>query len=114
MKVHAQAPSTRRVVGRSFLKGSSNMSKELLSLILMLVMVINALSPNAFAGSGKASADLIVFGGTIVTMDATRRVIDNGAIAVTHGRIVAIGPSAEIEKNFQAHETVDANGRVII
>lgn len=90
------------------------MPTQLFSLILLAVMVINTSSPHVSAQAGKERADLIVFGGTIVTMDATRRVIDNGAIAITHGRITGIGSRAEIEKKFQARETIDAGGRVII
>ena len=90
------------------------MPTQLLSLILLAVMVVSTSSPLVSAKPGKDRVDLIVFGGTIVTMDAARRVIDNGAIAVVHGRIVAIGPRAEIEKTFQARETLDAKGRVII
>ena len=90
------------------------MSKLLLSLILLPVMVANTLLPDASAQSGKVNADLIVVGGTIVTMDNTRRIIDNGAIAISRGRIVAVGPAAEIQKGYFARETVDAAGRMII
>ena len=90
------------------------MSKLSLSLILLPVMVANTLLPDASAQSGKVNADLIVVGGTIVTMDNTRRIIDNGAIAISRGRIVAVGPAAEIQKGYFARETVDAAGRMII
>jgi len=77
-------------------------------------MVLNGSSKVADAQSGKVSADLIIAGGTIVTMDNTRRIIENGAIAVSHGRIVAVGPKAEIQKGYFARETVDATGRILI
>jgi 5-methylthioadenosine/S-adenosylhomocysteine deaminase len=85
-----------------------------LSLILLLLMVVLSSSPQTSGQSGKRQTDLIIAGGTIVTMDATRRIIDNGAIAVTDGRIVAVGPRAEVEKSYQARETIDAKDRVII
>ena len=90
------------------------MSKLLASLVLLSAMVINSSSPITAAQSGKASADLIVLGGTIVTMDNTRRVIDRGAIAIARGRIVAVGPVAEIQKSYFARETLDAGNRTII
>src|SRR6202048_1822077 len=90
------------------------MSTQLLSLILLAVMVVDISSRQVSAKTGKERADLIVFGGTIVPMDAPRRGIDSGAIAVPGGRIVGIGPRAEIEKRFQAREQVEADGRVII
>src|SRR5215813_5357793 len=90
------------------------MQKHLHALILIVSMVINSSSPSASAQSGKASADLIVLGGTIVTMDNTRRLIDQGAIVIAKGRIVAVGPAAELQKRYVARETVDAGNRIII
>jgi 5-methylthioadenosine/S-adenosylhomocysteine deaminase len=90
------------------------MSKHLLSLVLLTIMVTNSSSPVALDQSGKVSADLIVVGGTIVTMDDTRRIVDHGAVAIARGRIVAVGPAAEIQKNYFARETVDAGGRMIV
>ena len=40
------------------------------------------------------SADLLVSGGTLVTMDAKRRVIEDGAIAITGRFIAAIGDAS--------------------
>jgi 5-methylthioadenosine/S-adenosylhomocysteine deaminase len=57
--------------------------------------------------------DLLILGGTIVTMDASRRVIEDGAIAVSQGRIVAVGPSKDITSKYSAQQTVDGSGRVI-
>jgi 5-methylthioadenosine/S-adenosylhomocysteine deaminase len=54
-----------------------------------------------------APADLIVSAGKVVTMDAGRRVIDNGAVAIVKGRIVAVGPKAEIDKAFSAAKRID-------
>ncbi|HKV34142.1 MAG TPA: amidohydrolase [Pyrinomonadaceae bacterium] len=61
----------------------------------------------------RRSVDLLVVGGTIVTMDQTRRIIDDGGIAVSGGRIVAIGSRAEIERGFTSRQRVSAVGRVL-
>ena len=58
--------------------------------------------------------DLIVSGGTIVTMDASRRVIEDGAIAVAGGRIVAVGTRADVTRSYTAREVIDARGRAVI
>lgn len=58
--------------------------------------------------------DLIVRGGMIVTMDGARRVINDGAVVVNRGRIVAVGPLAEIEGKYAATQTLDATGKVVI
>ncbi len=58
--------------------------------------------------------DLLVLNGTVVTMDKERHVIPDAAIAVAHGRIVAVGPSVEILRMYTAPERVDAGGKLII
>ena len=47
----------------------------------------------------KEKADLIVTGGTVVTMDGSRTIYDDGAVAVKGDTIVAVGPRAELEAN---------------
>ena len=58
--------------------------------------------------------DLIIRGGTIVTMDGSRRVISNGSVAVHNGRIAAIGKAADIDRNYAAREVINGAGKVII
>ena len=62
----------------------------------------------------KKSVDLIIQNGTIVTMNASRSVIENGAVAVRKGEIVAVGTSAEITQKFTTKQTVDARGKLVI
>jgi 5-methylthioadenosine/S-adenosylhomocysteine deaminase len=62
----------------------------------------------------RKSVDLIVQNGTIVTMDATRRVIENGSVAVSQGEIVAVGTAAEISQNYKSKQTINALGKVVI
>ncbi|MGE4085416.1 MAG: amidohydrolase family protein [Vicinamibacterales bacterium] len=57
---------------------------------------------------------LVVAGGTVITMDAARRLIPNGAVAVDAGRIVAVGPAAEIAAGFRGLDTIDATGQAIL
>src|SRR3989441_5003711 len=91
-----------------------DMFKTFISFAVLFAMMSNTSSPTASAQSGKAGADLIVVGGTIVTMNNARDVIENGAIAVAHGRIVAVGPRGGIEKRYFARGTLDAGGRIVI
>ena len=60
------------------------------------------------------SADLLVSGGTFVTMDAKSRVIENGAAAIRDGFIAAIGERAEIESQHRALRTIDASGALVL
>jgi 5-methylthioadenosine/S-adenosylhomocysteine deaminase len=77
-----------------------------------------------FLGAALASAaqphpatdhvDLIVSGGTVVTMDAAGRVIEDGAVAVRGDIIVAAGSRAEIEARYQAAKTIDAHATMVM
>lgn len=58
--------------------------------------------------------DLLVRGGMLVTMDGERRVIEDGALAVEGGRIIAIGKSADITRDFRGVRLVEAQGRAVI
>src|SRR4029077_18350230 len=60
------------------------------------------------------SADLLVSGGTFVTMDAKSRVIEDGAAAIRNGFIAAIGERAEIESQHRALRTIDASGALVL
>ncbi len=64
--------------------------------------------------TAKEKADLLVTGGTVVTMDAQRRVIEDGAVAVVGDSIVAVGTSAEIEGKYEAGKTIDAHGAIVM
>ncbi len=52
-------------------------------------------------------ADWIWSGRYVVSQDAARHVIENGAIAIRGDRIVAVGPKAEIDRRFQAKQRLD-------
>lgn len=57
--------------------------------------------------------DLIVAYGTVLTMDAERRVLSDGALAVSGTKIVAIGPSQEILDGWNAPMLKDARGGIV-
>jgi 5-methylthioadenosine/S-adenosylhomocysteine deaminase len=58
--------------------------------------------------------DLVLRGGTIVTMDPARRVIERGALAIDQGKIVAIGATDEIAMRYEGARVIDATGRLIV
>jgi 5-methylthioadenosine/S-adenosylhomocysteine deaminase len=66
------------------------------------------------AAAAKEKVDLIVAGGTVVTMDAQKRVIDDGAIALRGDAVVSVSTRAEIESQFDASRTIDARGSLIL
>ncbi len=58
--------------------------------------------------------ELIVKGSHIVTMDAAGTVIENGAIAIDDGIILAIGPTDEINAEYSAAVTLDGEQRIVM
>ncbi len=61
----------------------------------------------------KATADLVVTNGILMTMDPDDRVVDNGAVAVVGDTITALGSTADIA-GTDAKEIIDANGGIIM
>jgi 5-methylthioadenosine/S-adenosylhomocysteine deaminase len=81
-----------------------------------LLLCLTLLAPVAHAAAAQRPqrADLVVTGGTVVTMDAGRRLIEDGAVAVRGGRIVDVGTSGEVARRFSARRVIDARGRAVI
>lgn len=59
-------------------------------------------------------ADWLLTHATVVTMDAARRIIADGAVAVRGDRIAAVGTTADLERNIAAAQTADCTGCAII
>ncbi len=62
----------------------------------------------------KEKADLLISGGTVVSMDASRAILDDGAVAVRGDTIIAVGPRAELEAKYAAAQTIDAKGTLVL
>src|SRR3712207_6033529 len=90
----------------------ANVKRLLLCLALLSQLAL--LPASASARQRPRRVDLIVSGGTVVTMDAARRVVEDGAVAVAGGRIVAVGTRAEVVGRYAAREVIDARGRAVI
>jgi len=81
---------------------------------LALFLIVTLLySPCSLAQTTKQPADLIVTG-MVVTMDASRAIYDDGAVAISGDTILAAGPRTEIESRYTAHETLDARGKLVL
>jgi 5-methylthioadenosine/S-adenosylhomocysteine deaminase len=62
----------------------------------------------------RRTVDLLVSGGTVVTMDSERRILREGAVAVDGGRIVAVGAADDLTGQYTARKTIDARGRAVL
>lgn len=58
--------------------------------------------------------DLLIENGTVITVDAQRRVIEDGAVAVRADRIVAVGTTAELRARYQATQTLNAHRKAVL
>ena len=56
--------------------------------------------------------DLLITGGTVITMDPARRVIPNGAVAVRGNTITAVGPASNLPE--AAGRVIDARGLAVL
>ncbi len=88
------------------------------ALILIAGSVLAACTPAEPPESPSEAAadviDLIVSGEYVVTMDEALTVIEDGAVAVDQGVIVAVGPAADIESRYTARETLPGDNRVVM
>jgi len=64
--------------------------------------------------SAKEKADLLVTGGTVVTMNEGRTIIDDGALAIKGDSIIAVGPRSDIEAKYAAPDTLNGSGKLIL
>lgn len=58
--------------------------------------------------------DYLLVGGTVVTMNEAYKVYSDGAVAVRDDTIIAVGPTGEMTKAYEATETVSCSGQVIM
>ena len=86
-----------------------------LLIVFLIATVMNSVSQSAAQNrrSSRESVDLLVLGGTIVTMNNARDVIEDGGLAVKGGRIVAIGSRAQIESRYTARQRINSVGKLI-
>ncbi|MET0460482.1 MAG: amidohydrolase family protein [Ilumatobacteraceae bacterium] len=58
--------------------------------------------------------DLLVIGDVVITMDRTRRMIADGAVAISGDRIVAVGPRAEVVPAVPGATVVGGPGHLVL
>jgi len=85
-----------------------------MSSLCILAFCVLSLTEFATAQANREKADLIVLGGTVITMDAERRILNDAAIAVKGDSILAIGPSTEILAKYSSANQIDARGKLIL
>ncbi|MDJ0924925.1 MAG: amidohydrolase family protein [Acidimicrobiia bacterium] len=65
--------------------------------------------------ASEVTCDLLLDGGTVITLDGDKRVIDDGAVAITGTHIVAVGDSTELDQHRRAAKrSIDCSGKVVM
>ncbi len=59
------------------------------------------------------NADILIRNGIVVSMDARRRLISPGAVAVLKDKIIEVGESGDLEKKYTARQVIDASGMAV-
>ncbi len=90
-----------------------------MTLVTVLLALIactenTAPKPSTTAAALSGQIDLIILGDTIVTMDAMGAILENSAIAIDDGVILAVGPAAQITAEYSAMETLDGENRIVM
>ncbi len=83
-------------------------------LIPLAILVLSVNIPSAWSQSAKEKVDLLVTGGTVVTMNEGRTILDDGALAIKGDSIVAVGSRTEIEGKYSAPDTLNASGKLVL
>jgi 5-methylthioadenosine/S-adenosylhomocysteine deaminase len=95
---------------------AGHMQKKSIVVITLVAVVLSFALPAGAQRKGRRmkQVDLLVLGGTLVSMDKERRIIPDAGIAIAGGRIVAVGTRGDISGAYAATQTVNADGRIIV
>jgi 5-methylthioadenosine/S-adenosylhomocysteine deaminase len=78
-------------------------------------LLLTALAWQHTPTSEKGDAvDWLIKARYVVTMDDRHRIIEQGAVAITGSRIVAVGTQAELTARFQAKHTLDKSDALLV
>jgi 5-methylthioadenosine/S-adenosylhomocysteine deaminase len=85
-------------------------SKTVIVILILFTSFAQAQTP----ANDAVSVDLLVSGGTIVTMDGERRIVVDGDVAVRGDTIIAVGRTPVFPKGVIAKQTIDAKGKLVL
>lgn len=63
---------------------------------------------------GKQIADLIVKGDYVVTMEPDSTILNDGAVAIKDGVIIAVGPANEISRQYSSQQIIAGEHRIVM
>jgi 5-methylthioadenosine/S-adenosylhomocysteine deaminase len=89
---------------------------QIISLSFLFLLIADASFFRAHASPIAVPVDLLITGGTIVTMDGDRRILENGYVLVNGDSIAMIGSGLPFvgKGTIVAKQTIDAKGALIL
>lgn len=58
--------------------------------------------------------DILVYGGTVITMDPERKIICDGAVAIEGDKILDVGTANELKDKYSADNFIDATNKILM
>jgi cytosine/adenosine deaminase-related metal-dependent hydrolase len=62
----------------------------------------------------RIPVDLLIVNGYVLTMDSQNKILEDGAIVIREGRIVAIGSTCDMHAKYYASEEINAHGMAVL
>src|SRR3954452_24411164 len=62
----------------------------------------------------RREVELLIERGLVLPMTGEQDLLWDGAVAVDGGRIVAVGPTADLQGQFDARQTIDASEQLVM
>ncbi len=84
------------------------------AVVLLTLAFVGAGAKSTSAQGEKEKIDLLINGGTILTMDGNRLILEDGSIAVKGDTIAAVGFRSDLEKKYAPDQTLDARGKLVL
>ena len=81
---------------------------------ILLSWCVLASCLTGYSAPPRERVDILVTGATVVTMDAARRVIEGGAVAIRGERIVAVGKASDLSQQYRAAREISAPGKLVL
>ena len=66
------------------------------------------------AQTAPRDVSLVVTGGTVVTVDAAGRIVEDGALAIDGSDIVAVDTAEAIGRQYRGRDTIDVSGQIVL
>jgi 5-methylthioadenosine/S-adenosylhomocysteine deaminase len=76
------------------------------------LFAIVALAGALTLSAAPKNVDILITGGTVLTMAGPN--VERGSVAISGGNIVAVGPSAEIDRSYTGTTTIHAGGMAVL